>query len=55
MSTLSGFASLLGYWKCFPRVDVLLIFPIGSVSENAVPRVVFPYTLLRELGVYWII
>ena len=54
MSTLCFSASLLEHYKCFPREDVFLILPLGSVSENTVPRAVFPCTLPREQGVYWI-
>ena len=37
----------------FPRAeDVFLIFALGSLSGNTVPRAVFPNTLPREEGVY---
>ena len=38
---------------CTPRtVDVVLIFALGSVSRNIIPRAVFPNTLPREQVVY---
>ena len=45
-------ASLLEYCQCFLREDVFLIFVLGSVSRNTVPRAVFANTLTRERGVY---
>ena len=53
MSTLCLFVSLLEPYQCFPREDVCLIFVLGSVSRNTVPRGVFPNTLAREQEVYW--
>ena len=38
-----------------PRDDVFLIFAQGRVRKNTVPRAVFPRTLPRAQGVYWII
>ena len=38
MSTLSLSASLLEHCQCSPREDVFLIFAIGSVRGNTVPR-----------------
>ena len=53
MSTLCLFVSFLEHYQCFPRKDVCLIFVLGSVSRNTVPREVFPNTLVREQEVYW--
>ena len=52
MSTLCLLVSLLERYQCFPREDVCLIFVLGSVSRNTVPREVFPNTLAREQEVY---
>ena len=49
------YSALLEHCKCLPREDVFLIFALGSVSRNTVPRAIFPNTLPREQGVYWII
>ena len=46
-----GALSLIIY-QCFPHEDVCLIFVLGSVSRNTVPRGVFPNTLPREQEVY---
>ena len=35
------------------REDVCLIFALGSVSRNVVPRAIFPDTVHREQGMYW--
>ena len=53
MSTFCLLVSLLERYQCFPREDVCLIFVLGSVSRNTVPREVFPNTLVREQEVYW--
>ena len=53
MSTLWLFISLLEHYQCFPHEDVCLIFILGSVSRNTVPRGVFPNTLAREQEVCW--
>ena len=55
LSTMSYSASLPEHWQCFPREDVFLVFSLGSVWGNIVPRDVFPCTLPRAQGVYWII
>ena len=55
MSTFCLFVSLLEHYQCFPRKDVCVIFVLGSVSRNTVPRVVFPNTLPREQEVYRIV
>ena len=55
ISTMSHSASLLEHWQCFPREDVSLVFALGSLPGNTVPRDVFPCTLPRAQGVYWII
>jgi len=45
MSPLSLSASLLEHCQCFPREDVFLIFALGSVRGNTVPRgSIDPYT-----------
>ena len=43
------------WWGSFPRKDVFLIFALGRVWRNTVPRAVFPRTLPRAQGVYWMI
>ena len=48
---IGGALSLIIY-QCFPHEDVCLIFVLGSVSRNTVPRGVFPNTLPREQEVY---
>ena len=53
LSTMSYSASLLEHWQCFPREDVFLVFSLGSVRGNTIPRDVFPCTLPRAQGVYW--
>ena len=55
MSSLCLFASLLEHCQCFPCEDVCLIFALESASRNTVPRAIFPNTLPRGQGVYWII
>ena len=42
-------------YQCFPHEDVCLIFVLGSVSRNTVPRGVFPNTLPREQEVYHVL
>ena len=54
MSAMKQFASLQEHCHCFPREDVFLVFALGSVWRNTVPRDVFPCTLPRTQGVYWI-
>ena len=54
ISTKSPSASLLEHCQCFPREDVFLVFALGSVWGNTVPRDIFPCTLPRTQGVYWI-
>ena len=51
---MSYSASLLEHCQCFPREDVFLVFALGSVRRNTVPRDVFPCTLPRTQEVYWI-
>ena len=41
--------------ECFPREDVFLIFALGSVRGNTVPRAVYLRTLPKAQGLYWII
>ena len=48
---IGGSLSLIIY-QCFPHEDVCLIFVLGSVSRNTVPRAVFPNTVPRDQGVY---
>ena len=55
ISAMSHFASLLEHFQCFPREDVFLIFSLGSVCGNTVPRAVFLRTLPRAQGLYWMI
>ena len=43
------------YFSMHPQNDVNLIFALGSVPRNTVPRAVFPNTLPRQQGVYWTI
>ena len=51
---IGGALSLIIY-QCFPHKDVCLVFVLGSLSRNTVPRVVFPNTLPREQKVYRIV
>ena len=47
-----SFTSKYCYHIC---VYILWYLPLESVSRNTVPRAIFPNTLPREQGVYWII